>query len=598
MPGAGPLQGSFGALLDRLAPPLAPSRRQKPKDVLYGIDERPPLGALVAVSIQHVLLALMLAIFAVLAGRGIGLDPAATAAFTATCLFCLGLGTAANGFRTRLTPGLPLVNIPNPATLATYVAVVNLFGLEAAVGAFLFANVVMFLLAGTLPRLRAYFPPEVIGVVVVMLGVSLLPFAARASVGMDRGGPFSVAAIVIATITLAGIVWPAVWGSRRIRIVAVLIGTLAGLVAALAAGQVDPDAAGLVAGLSAVAPPFPGLDIGWPRFEPAAILPVLLIEVLAATRQSANTLTLDKLGDEKWRRADMPLVVRSVRTLALTNVLLSSMGLLTGGSASANVGLANASGVLSRHVAVVAGAIMIALSFIPAVSTLIVLAPGAVTGGILIYTAAFMIVAGMDLILSRMLNTKRSFVVGISIAIGMSVYIIPEMTAAAPAWSYTIVSSGLTVAALVAVLLNILFRIGIAQSATMTLDPYAPPGAVVEFLETCGGAWGARRDVVLRAGMAIGEAVELLTRSRALRGPAELRVAFDEVRLVCTIRYQGAPLRLDPVEVDVAALLDADDALLDADIERVSALLVSRLADRTQAFADGDTAELVLAFDH
>ena len=168
-----------------LAAPPPRTRRDKPKDLLYGIDDRPPPATLVAVAGQHVLLALMLAVFAVLAGRGIGLDPARTAAFTGACLFCLGLGTAAYGIRSRLTPGLPLVNIPNPATLATYVAVVNLFGLEATVGAFLVANVVIFLLAGTLPRLRAWFPPEVIGVVVLMLGVSLLPYAARASVGMD-----------------------------------------------------------------------------------------------------------------------------------------------------------------------------------------------------------------------------------------------------------------------------------------------------------------------------------------------------------------------------------------------------------------------------
>jgi hypothetical protein len=289
-----------------------------------------------------------------------------------------------------------------------------------------------------------------------------------------------------------------------------------------------------------------------------------------------------------------------VRTLALTNVLLASMGLLTGTSSSANVGLANASGVMSRQVAVLAGAIMIALSFVPAVSTLIVLAPGPVVGGILVYTAAFMIVAGMDLVLSRMLNTKRSFVVGISIAVGMSVYIIPEVTAAAPQWSYTIVSSGLTVATLVAVVLNMVFRIGISQSATMTLDPHGPADATIEFLETWGAAWGARRDVVLRAGMAVGEAVELLDRSGTIRGPAELHATFDEVSLVCRLRYPGTPLCLGPGpgDIDVATLLDADDADLDAGIERVSALLVARLADRTRAAAHGDTAELVLTFDH
>ena len=90
---------------------------------------------------------------------------------------------------------------------------------------------------------------------------------------------------------------------------------------------------------------------------------------------------------------------------------------------------------LDRFLPVWIGLAMLAgLAFVPAVSTLIVLAPGPVIGGILIYTAAFMIVAGMDLILSRMLNTKRSFVVGISLVVGLSLYMVPEMTAAAPRW--------------------------------------------------------------------------------------------------------------------------------------------------------------------
>lgn len=592
------MTGPFAAVRGWLALPPRKPPRVNPKSVLYGIDERPPLVTLVAVSIQHLLLALMLTVFAVLAGRGVGLDPARTAAYTSACLLVLGIGTAAYGFRSRLTPGLPLVNIPNPATLATYVAVVNLFGLEAAVGAFVIANVAIFLLAGTLPRLRAYFPPEVIGVVVLMLGVSLLPYAARASVGMELGGAFSPTAGLVALVTLAGIVWPAVWGPPRVRIVAVLIGTLAGLAAAVALGRFDRGAAAVVADLPPVALPWPGLGFGLPRFELAAVLPVLLIEVIGATRQSANTLALEKLSDEKWRRADMALVARSVRTLAATNVVLAAMGLITGSSASANVGLANASGVMSRQVAILAGALMAALSLVPAVSTLIVLAPPPVVGGILIYTAAFMIVAGMDLVLSRMLNTKRSFVVGISIAIGMSVYVVPETTAAAPAWSTTIVGSGLTVAALVAVVLNLIFRIGIGRSASMTLTPGAPSDALVDFLETWGAAWGARREVILRAGMAIGEAVDLLARSGASAGPVDLAIVFDEVSLVCTLRYRGTPLRLAGGEVPVADLLDADEAELDAGLERISGLLVSRLADRTRAAGTGGSAELVLGFDH
>jgi hypothetical protein len=153
--------------------------------------------------------------------------------------------------------------------------------------------------------------------------------------------------------------------------------------------------------------------------------------------------------------------------------------------------------------------------------------------------------------------------------------------------------------AVVAVLLNMLFRIGVSQTANTLLGTEGASAATAEFLEHWGKAWGARRDVMLRAGMAIGEAFEMLDQSGAIKGRAELLVRFDEVNLVCTLRYPGEPLQLGPAEVDVAAMLDADDELFEAGMRQVSALMVTRLADRVSAAAlSGGTASLTLEFEH
>jgi xanthine/uracil permease len=67
---------------------------------------------------------------------------------------------------------------------------------------------------------------------------------------------------------------------------------------------------------------------------------------------------------------------------------------------------------MSRHVGFLAGSIMCVIAFVPAIPALIVFTPPPVIGAMLVYTAAFMIVAGMDLILSRLLNMKRTITVG------------------------------------------------------------------------------------------------------------------------------------------------------------------------------------------
>ena len=86
------------------------------------------------------------------------------------------------------------------------------------------------------------------------------------------------------------------------------------------------------------------------------------------------------------------------------------------GSSSANLGLAHATGVAARRVGVAAGILLILVAFLPQFAQLIMLLPAAVIGAIMIYTAAYMMVSGMELILSRLLNGRRRATVGFSVA--------------------------------------------------------------------------------------------------------------------------------------------------------------------------------------
>jgi hypothetical protein len=93
LPDTGPL-GRVGALLHWLLNvPPAPKRTQ-PEEILYGIDERPPLATLLGISAQHVLLAIMLSIYGVLAARNHGLDAAGTAPDAAASMLWIGRGSA------------------------------------------------------------------------------------------------------------------------------------------------------------------------------------------------------------------------------------------------------------------------------------------------------------------------------------------------------------------------------------------------------------------------------------------------------------------------------------------------------------------------
>lgn len=579
-------------------PPRGP--RQKPEELVYGLDDTPPLANLIVLGFQHAALSLMLGIYAVIAGQNIGLGPAETAHYVASCFFVMGIGTGLQALRTRLTPGIPIVFMPNPVTLGSYTVVTLQFGLGAAMGAIIVSNLAIVLLARFLPRMRPIFPPEVIGVVILMLGLSMVHGGVGRGTGLSEGDLVNPGAIIAAGITIACIVSFSVWGNVHLRTMAVMIGTVAGIIAAFLTGVTDLHAFGSVTALPIFSLPFIGAPLPWPTLVPAAIAAIFLTELLSAMDQFASALTVDKLTDAKWRRADMPMVSRSVIASGVTNILHGLTGLVTSGTSSANIGLAHSSGNMSRYVGFAAGAALCLVGFLPVVSGFIAFTPAPVIGGILIYTSSFLIVAGMDLILSRLLNPQRTFVVGLSIVLGTSVMVLPQLVEQAPEWSHTIVESGLIVGSIAAIALNALFRIGVRQSAQTSLDTAAPARTAADFLEHHGKQWGARKDVVMRAGIAVGEALETMTSTGLVEGPITLFASFDEFNLTCRLVYAGKALPVQAgTAVNAEALLDEDDdAAFDLAMLQLSSVLVTRLADRVQSLEKNGQAELRLNFDH
>ncbi len=91
-----------------------------------------------------------------------------------------------------------------------------------------------------------------------------------------------------------------------------------------------------------------------------------------------------------------------------------------------------------------AGAIFIILAFVPKLAMVFVIMPSPVRGAILLYVACFMIVAGLEIATSRLMDSRRIFIIGISLIAGLSVYIIPEAYGQVPDLLEPLVGSALT----------------------------------------------------------------------------------------------------------------------------------------------------------
>ena len=586
--------------LDKVFPPFSDKvRREKPREMLFIVDEKPNRSTVITAGIQHALVILMVIVYVVIAGRELALSDAELRSFVSLEIIVLGAVTMLQGFQTRFSSGHLVIHTPSIVSAGTFVAVAASFGLGAATGGLILSGIIVILLARFLPRLQSVFPPEITGVLLVLLGFSLVEGGVQRFTGLVKS-EISIPSLLVASTVLGSIVIFSVWGNKRMRVFAMAIGIVAGLLVATLFGLFGREQVQTVLEQPLFSFPFGAYQIPTPTFVIAAAIPILIIEVIRAIDSIGTGVAIDQMNNSKWRRPDMPMISRLVTCHGIGVLLNGLTGTLSSGTSSVSLGLAHATGVTARKVAIVAGIVLIISALLPQVAAFIILIPQPVMGAIIVYTAAYMFVVGSQLVLSRMINTRRMFMIGISITVGAAIILMPDLTANVPSNLKPILGSGLTMGVLTAILLNQIFRIGVNQNAEITLTGTHASSQATKFLEECGADWGSRADVIARAGVAVGEALEALNHAELIDGPARLKANFDEYKLSLSLIYPGKSISFEPSKkLDLDALMneEGDDAL-DAAMSNMSGVLIKTLADRVSSTEKHGHAELKLTFVH
>lgn len=588
-------------IFDRLLPAFADTRREKPRDMLFVAHQSAPIGTITIASAQHVLIAMMFSVYTVIAGKAVGLSAEELSGFVALSIVVAGAVTLIQGLTTRFSSGHLVVHIPSPLSIAAFVAVVGTYGVGAAAAGYIISGACVIALARFLPRLQTIFPPEVTGILLVLLGLDLVAAGVPRFTGVVDG-ELSISSLMIAGGVLATVIWISVWGAQRLRVYGMALGFGIGLILAIATGNFGAQEIDLVAERPLFGLPFVSYGLPDWEFVVAATIPLLVIEIVAAVDGIGTGVAIDRLNNQAWRRPDLSMISRLVACQGLGTVLHGLTGTMSTVTSSANIGLAHATGVSSRKVAVVAGALLALTAFLPSIATFLTLIPVPIMGALLVYTAGFMFVSGMQLILSRLMNSRRSFMVGLSITVGASVSLMPELTTDLDAELHPILGSGLTMGVLCAVVLNAVFRIGVSQSASTDLEHARAGSAATKFLENCGMDWGARGDVIARAGVAVGEVIEALHSTGLTNGPVKLKASFDEYHLDLSLSYAGKPMDVSGSGApDLSTFLDDEsnaDAALDQAMNRLSGTLIRSLADRVESGSSDSESYLRLVFSH
>ena len=351
-------------------------------------------------------------------------------------------------------------------------------------------------LSRVIRRLRPYLPIEIVGLVVLMIGIILGIVAFKLVVGHGEADPLAMDRTGAALAALAATVGLAVWGNPRLRTMSVLLG--------LAAGTAFYLLHGLLAG--ADGPPRPGVPvavIAWPLAMPsfeAALLPGFLAGALACTlRAFGDIVASQRANDRGWQRPDYDNIEAGVLADGLGTLAAGLIGTVGLNTYSASVGLAVATEVLSRRVAIGVGIGWIVLALLPGSSTLVLAIPQSVLGAALLFASAFIVLSGVSILGQRLLDARRTVTVGLGFLLGISFDELPAFyQQSLPPVVQSIVGSSLVLGLLTALALNAVFQIGARKSTRLAWAPESGFEPMKQFLLESGGLAGARTDAIRR----------------------------------------------------------------------------------------------------
>jgi len=568
---------------------------KRPQNLIYGLEEAPPPLVTALNGVQHVGLIGINLVYPLLVFRLADMPTAAVIHLIAVGLIVLGLATFLQSRRTGpigsgfLCPATFTATYLGPSLLA-----VKSGGLPLLFGLTCFAGAFEALLSRFLVKLRAILPTELSGFVIFMIGVTAGIAGLRSLIG-PHSQPVSGTEWWVACLTLATMVGLNIWGKGVAKMLCALLGVGIGYSVATLTGLLEQTQLSGIRDAPWIAlPTF--VNFSW-SFNSALAVSFAIASLAAAMKAVGTIAVCQRMNDADWVRPDMESVTRGVLADGASTALAGLMGGVGTNTSTPSVGLASATGVASRRVSYAVGIIFLLLGLTPKLAALLAVMPRSVMVAALLFAVCFIIINGLQVMTSRLLDARRTIVIGLSIVAGIAIEAFPVIAASAPKPLAPIVGSALAFSTLIALLLNLLFRIGVKKKVELAISPaivkILDPKDIDEFLRTQGAAWGARPEVIARAVFAVTQLIEAVAENCWRSGPLSLEASFDEFNLDVRLRYRGALLEFPnerPTEIDI---IEAEDGA-----RRLAGFMLRNNADRVRSSSRDGQAQILFHFNH
>nr|WP_314691401.1 nucleobase:cation symporter-2 family protein [uncultured Prevotella sp.] len=444
---------------------------EKSKELIYGLNDRPPIRETIFAALQH-LLAIFVAIITppLIISSALKFDLDTTGFLVSMSLFVSGLATFIQCRRFGpIGAGLLCIqgtsfSFISPIIGAGMLGMVNgkmniEMGLSYIFGACLVASVVEMVVSRLLPYTRKIITPLVSGIVVSLIGMCLIKAGINSCGGgqsaVDAGTFGSLQNLGLALLVLVSIIFFNRSNNRFLRMGSIVLGLLIGCVAAYALNMIDFSSLKGSGSLNIPVPFKYGLS-----FDLGTIIGIGLIYLVTAV-EAFGDITANSLisGEPVEGPVFLKRAQGGVLADGFNSLLAAVFNSFPNSIFAQNNGMIQLTGVASRYVGYFIAGALVLLGLFPVVGKVFSLIPDPVLGGATLLMFGTVAAAGIRIIASTEITRKAVLVMAISFAMGLSVELVPGILDKMPDIIKNIFSSGITTGGLTAILANAFIRI-------------------------------------------------------------------------------------------------------------------------------------------
>jgi NCS2 family nucleobase:cation symporter-2 len=453
--------------------------------MIYQLEGRPRLRIALPLGLQHVLamfignLAPVLVMSSVVSSvtGDLIISPQQRLMMIQCCMFASGLTTLLQLYPIKIGSfqigaGLPIVMGTSFAFVPTMSRLGADFGIGVVLGAIIVGSLVEVLMGLFIKPLKKFFPPLVIGAVLITVGLHLLPVGVQYFAG---GAAAESAARLVATgqtvdanvaamasryaswqnLLIGGTVFLIIISLQRfakgmLKVSSILIGIIAGYILAIMLGQVNFSQV-VQAKVFSVPIPF----YIKPAFNVEAILAMAALYVVSGleTLGNINGITIAGFNREATIRETSGAVIAD----AVGSMIAATFNTLPNTAYGQNAGIVAMTKVVNKFCILTGVGVLILAGLCPKVGAIFSVMPSSVLGGAVITVFAMIMLNGIRLCAKAGFTDRNLLILAITFGVGYAVGENKTLVANLPAILQYIFKDNIVSVCVISMVLNIVF---------------------------------------------------------------------------------------------------------------------------------------------